>query len=105
MTFFPAKIAFDEDIINGQIVNISKKGCMFSASSKNLSKFDKLLKDKAEVLITLFMPGVEEELSIDGKIKNVREKNNKLEIGTYFKNMDIITRTQIHEFISSSLSI
>ncbi|MEA2105011.1 MAG: flagellar brake protein [Candidatus Cloacimonadota bacterium] len=103
LTYFPSKIVFDEEILNGQIINISKNGCLLTSDSDNYKKLNKLMKAEADILLTLFMPGVEEEMSIDGKVKNIQSKDKLIEIGINFVNMDIITRTQIHDFISATL--
>ena len=83
--FISAKMEVNSETQDGIIKNISKLGCrcVFEASRK----LEKTLHIDDHIALGFGFPGIFEKQDIIGKIKDIRMKENSLDVGIEFLNM------------------
>jgi c-di-GMP-binding flagellar brake protein YcgR len=83
--FISAKIKVHNEIRDGVIKSISKRGCccVFEASANA----DKSLRRNDPITMSFFFPGIIDRQEVLGKIKDIRIGERQLEIGVEFAEM------------------
>ncbi len=102
-TALPAKIGTGDQAREGTVTDISAKGCHFRArvpKGTSATAFaDELNK---EVILAIQLPGVQGELNIKGKTKNIRKDGDYADAGIEFLDPDEKIKTSIEAYIGSS---
>jgi len=83
----------------GIIGDLSKGGCKATISLKELEWVKEPLKIQSEVAIFLSLPGVENELVIQGAVKSMSQDCNALALGIQFVDLSGKVQTQLDKFL------
>ncbi len=100
--FLPASIKIAEHIIEGSITDVSRAGCLFSVEAHEYEDRINLLELNNEIRMGFYLPGVEEELSIDAKQRSVIKDSDNTSIGIEFVKMDNFVQTKLFDFLSKA---
>ncbi len=99
----PAKIKFKIGIFSGSILDISEIGCQMAVLNTSIEQKDiKALAntDKREALLSLKLPGEEQDILMPSIYRNIRHDTVKTYIGMEFVNLDQKAELRIKMFVS-----
>lgn len=100
--FLPANLKIAEQIIAGSITDISRAGCLFTLETVVNKGNINLLELNNEISVGFYLPGIEEELSIDAKQRSVKNDTDSASIGIEFSKMDSTVQTKLFGFLSKA---
>jgi c-di-GMP-binding flagellar brake protein YcgR len=98
--FLPANIKTAESIIEGSITDISRAGCLFAIETPEHETSINLLELNNEISVGFHLPGIEEELSIDAKLRSIKKDADSASLGIEFVKMDSSVQTKLFNFLS-----
>ena len=98
--FLPANIKIAEHIIEGCITDISRAGCLFTIETPEHEGSKDLLELNNEISVGFHLPGIEDELSVDAKQRNIKKDTVSTSIGIEFVKMDSSVQTKLFDFLS-----
>lgn len=102
-TVLPAKVTSGNQVVEGTVTDISVTGCHFRAKAAKGGTQASLLDDlNKEVSVSVQVPGVQGELTIAGKLKNVRKDHACAEAGIEFGELDATLKSKIEAYVESS---
>lgn len=94
---FPAKIVAGGSIYKGVISDISENGC--NCITKVIKELT-LLKTEEQIGITFPLPGEVKDITMIGKIMNIKTDSDKISIGVNFVNIQPDNQSKIIQYIS-----
>jgi len=86
----------------GSIGDLSKGGCKATISLKELEWVKEPLKIQSDVNIFLSLPGIEDELIMQGVVRSMSQDSNALSLGIQFVDLSGKVQTQIEKFIDAN---
>ncbi|MFQ5964021.1 MAG: flagellar brake domain-containing protein [Candidatus Scalinduaceae bacterium] len=98
--FLPANMIIAENMIEGSITDISRKGCQFVVETSKLENDIKSAEINNEICLNFQLPGVEKELAVTAKHRIICKDNDKVNIGIEFINMDTEAQMKLYDFLS-----
>ena len=99
--FLPANIGTKDclGIIRGSIIDISKEGCSFSVEALKTQAKINLLDINSTIVVNFQIPGVENELTTEAIVKNIKKDKDKINVGFWFINMDNEVQAKFFDFL------
>lgn len=104
---FPAKTMFSSEVYDGIIIDISKEGCKFSlvfddeAGRNKLNDFlSKFMGMSVLIKLNLQLPGDPHVLSIDCKIKSIKQSEQHFYLGLEFNKMSDEDSIILHDYLT-----
>ena len=81
--FISAKLEINDETQNGIIKDISKSGCR--CVFENSGKLEKALRIDDQIALAFGFPGIFDRQEVMGKIKDIRKKESRLDVGIEFE--------------------
>lgn len=81
--YLPAKVTIENYTIEGRIINMSQGGCQLEVGITKLGQGDVLEMDKP-LYMALQLPGIEKEIVVTGRLKNLKKEKAVLSLGCSF---------------------
>jgi hypothetical protein len=101
--FLPARMKLGLDKIEGAVVDLSKGGCQFRIFEMNQLKHGVLpTSEKEQIILSLRLPGAESDVSLNGKLKQIRKTRAWLAVGIGFNDLNEETRLQLESALLRS---
>ena len=98
--YLPGSIRIVEDHIEGYIMDISKHGCQFAFITEKYQEKDNLLQQNNVANLTFKLPGIENELTVFGKLKKIVKGQTKSKIGIQFVKIKSEINDKLNEYLS-----
>lgn len=99
----PARTCIGNDGVESIVVDISLHGCRCSlktVDAESAEGLDGMLNLDAEVGMKIKLPGVAEELTLTGVVRNISKDSEKTNFGVKFKEMDPEVKSRFEGFLS-----
>lgn len=93
----PATLTSGEQSFSGMILDISTAGCLFSSRSTDCETFSAAM--ETPVTLSFLQLGKEDEVVVQGTVKNLRQDGQRLNLGVLFKDPEPAFRNQISAYI------
>jgi hypothetical protein len=104
--FLPARMKLGSDEIEGAVVDLSKGGCQFRIFEMNQLRHGVPPTSGNEGLVlSLRLPGAESDVSLNGKLKQIRKAREWLAAGIGFNDLNEETRHQVPSIWNSRFVI
>jgi c-di-GMP-binding flagellar brake protein YcgR len=100
--YLPASVRIADNIIKGAITNISKIGVLFVAEIPADDNTINQLETSNEIGLTFQLPGVQRELTMTAKLRNITKDKDKVCIGIEYGKMDVEIQTRLFDFLSTT---
>ena len=100
--YLPASVRIADNIIKGAITNISKIGVLFVAEIPADDNRINQLETGNEIGLTFQLPGVQSELTMTAKLRNITKDKDKVRIGIVYGKMDVEIQTKLFDFLSTA---
>lgn len=100
--YMPASVRIADNKIKGAITNISKIGVLFVAEIPADDNTINQLEKSNEIGLTFQLPGVQRELTMTGKLRNITKDKDKVCIGIEYGKMDVEIQTKLFGFLSTA---
>ncbi|WKZ32664.1 MAG: PilZ domain-containing protein [Thermodesulfobacteriota bacterium] len=102
----PAMIMLNNEIIDMQIVDLSARGCQcsISTSGRNGETLRKLMHVNAAIEILVNFPETRERLKLTGRVRNIGNDGDRLNIGVMFEGLVPETSARVESFLTKSAS-
>jgi Flagellar protein YcgR/PilZ domain len=99
-TLLPARITVGDKTAEGTVTDISTSGCHFRIKvQKGAAPFAAKKEIDKDMELSVQLPGVPGELSIQGTLKNERKEEGTVELGIAFADLDEETQSRIAAYI------
>jgi len=100
LCLLPANLQFPtKNIIDGHVVDISKTGCQYSAETKAFYNKQELPAKDDTLMLSLQLPGFQNTISIESKVKNIIPTNEQVKIGLKFISMSDDAHERLFDFL------
>ncbi len=100
--YLPASVRIADNKIKGAITNISRIGVLFVAEMPAYDNTINQLETGNEIGLTFQLPGVQRELSMIAKLRNITKDKDKVRIGIEYGKMDVEVQTKLYDFLSTA---
>lgn len=100
--YLPASVRIADNKIKGAIANISKIGVLFVAEIPADDNTINQLETSNEIGLTFQLPGVQRELTMTAKLRNITKDKDKVRIGIVYGKMDVEIQTKLFDFLSTT---
>ena len=100
--YLPASVRIADNKIKGAITNISKIGVLFVAEIPADDNTINQLETSNEIGLTFQLPGVQSELTITVKLRNITKDKDKVRMGIEYGKMDVEIQTKLFDFLSTA---
>jgi c-di-GMP-binding flagellar brake protein YcgR len=100
--YLPASVRIADNKIKGAITNISKIGVLFVAEIPADDNTINQLETSNEIDLTFQLPGVQRELTMTAKLRNITKDKDKVRIGIGYGKMDVEIQTKLLDFLSTA---
>lgn len=100
--YLPASVRIADNKIKGAITNISKIGVLFVAEIPADDNTINQLETCNEIGLTFQLPGVQSELTITVKLRNITKDKDKVRMGIEYGKMDVEIQTKLFDFLSTA---
>jgi c-di-GMP-binding flagellar brake protein YcgR len=100
--YLPASVRIADNKIKGAITNISKIGVLFVAEIPADDNTINQLETSNEIGLTFQLPGVQRELTMTAKLRNITKDKDKVRIGIVYGKMDVEIQTKLFDFLSTA---
>lgn len=98
--YIPTAVLFQDEEIQGALLDINKKGCKCQIQGTLSEKFVSLNINDL-VSLKFPFPGVEGKIQVIGKVTNLRKSKQQLELGVLFHKPSLETEKMISQYILS----
>jgi hypothetical protein len=101
--FLPAKIKLGSSEIDGAVVDLSKGGCQVRIFEMNQLRHGVVpTSGNEELILSLQLPGAESNVSLNGKLKQIKKAREWLAAGICFNDLNEQTRHQLESVLLRS---
>jgi c-di-GMP-binding flagellar brake protein YcgR len=100
--YLPASVRIADNKIKGAITNISKIGVLFVAEIPVDDNTINQLETSNEIGLTFQLPGVQRELTMAGKLRNITKDKDKVRIGIGYGKINVEIQTKLFGFLSTA---
>ncbi len=100
--YLPASVRIADNIIKGAITNISSMGILFVAEIPSDDNTINQLETGNEIGLTFQLPGVQGELTMTAKLRNITKDKDEVRIGIEYGKMDVEIQTKLFNFLSTA---
>lgn len=100
--YLPASVRIADNKIKGAITNISKIGVLFVAEIPADDNTINQLETSNEIGLTFQLPGVQSELTMTAKLRNITKDKDKVRIGIGYGKIDVEIQTKLFDFLSTA---
>jgi len=90
--------------LTGLLVDLSSKGCRYTAKVDKSSKLPKLDID-SEIELSCTLPGIKYSQLLHGKVKTIKKSSFELRLGIEFVDMADILKTYIEKYVQKAVSM
>lgn len=97
--YLPATIESEKGKMVGNIVDLSKSGCLVIIDAAKVI-ISMVMQTDIEVNISFHIPGVEELIVASAQQKSIRKDSKNVSIGLSFDNLDIELQTKLDNFLA-----
>ncbi len=101
--YFPVNIKVGSNMINGNILNISKEGCLIAIDSDEIEADKKFMLFNVTLDISFHLPQVEKVINVAAAQKNFAVSNQGIRIGAEYVDMDHNLQTTLNNFLLKAL--
>ncbi len=101
--YLPVNIKIGSNMINGNIINISNKGCLIVIDSNEIGDDKSFLQLNTKLDISFHLPQVEEGINVAVAQRNFVVDKQSIRIGAEYINMDYKSRADLNSFFSQAL--
>ena len=101
--YLPVNVKIGSNMINGNIINISKEGCLIAIDSDAIGEDKSFMQIDAKLDINFHLPQAEEGISVVVAQRNFVVGNQGIRIGTEYVDMDSKSRSDLNNFLLQAL--
>jgi len=100
--YLPASVRIADNKIKGAITNISRIGVLFVAEIPADDNTINQLETSNEIGLTFQLPGMQRELTMTVKLRNITKGKDKVLMGIEYGKMDVEIQTKLFGFLSTA---
>ncbi len=100
--YLPASVRIADNKMKGAITNISKIGVLFVAEIPVDDNTINQLETSNEIGLTFQLPGMQRELTMTAKLRNITKDKDKVCMGIEYGKMDVEVQTILFDFLSTA---
>jgi hypothetical protein len=101
--YLPVNVSMGSNMINGNIINISKDGCLIAIESDVIGDNKSVMQINAKLDISFHLPQVEECINVEVAQRNLVVDKQGIRIGTEYNNMDYKALADLNCFLLQAL--
>ncbi len=100
--FLPANLRIADNIVDGNVTDLSRGGCQFIAETSDIEKSIGILETGNEIDLSFQLPGVEKEVTLTAKQRNIKKAGNNMNIGFEFISMSVEVQEKLDVFLTKA---
>jgi hypothetical protein len=101
--YLPVDVKVGSNMINGNIINVSKEGCLIAIDSEEIGDNKGFMQIDAKLDINFHLPQAEEGINVVVAQRNLVVGNQGIRIGTEYIDMDSKSQADLNNFLLKAL--